>query len=95
MPRLVFECEPYYHNKYDMSWEEEHVCSLCDGKGCRACNDLPPTAVSIPITVKEVEVKPKRYWEIEEEKYRERKAEAMKQEMPWIVSLIQKDWGRK
>lgn len=94
MPRLVFECEPYYHNKYDMSWEEEHVCIFCNGAGCRTCDDPPPMAVRIPVKT-EVPVREKKYWEIEEEQFRERKALAMKEELPWITSLIQKDWGRK
>lgn len=76
-----------------MSWEEEHVCLLCDGKGCRACDDLPPTAVKIPVRVEPPE-RVKKYWEIEEEEFNKRKAEAMKEELPWIASLIQKDWGR-
>lgn len=91
MHKFVWVHDPFYHNPYDMSWEEEHVCILCGGLGCASCTPEEKKRI-IPIRIVEPPKEAKKSkWETYEEEERLARAEVMRSELPWIIEIMERD----
>lgn len=105
--RLIWSFEKKYNNPFDMSWEEEHVCILCSGDGCRGCRDkkvketpivskpvAPVITMNIGDDVRLFIAKQKEEAERTDAASRAAMAENMRKDLGRIADLIKIEWKR-
>lgn len=105
--RLIWSFEKKYDNPFDMSWEEEHVCMLCEGRGCRGCKEkkIKPApvrhAVTAPVITMKISDDVRIFLEKQKEETertdassRAAMSENMRKDIGYISDLIKTEWKR-